>query len=104
MGDRNTLQNLVAVVVTIRFGGLLRGELEALHGHKGYGWVCPWMTVGVVRCQYGRICLGQRWMLSFEEAPGSQRELVLSFVPKLPWVGGSVGVSIIETYTASLVS
>ena len=27
-------------VVTPRFGGLLHRELEALHGHKGYGrWV-----------------------------------------------------------------
>ena len=43
-----------------RFGGLLHGELEALGRHKGNGWVCPWATVGVVRCWYGKVCL---WMM-----------------------------------------
>ena len=33
-------------VVTLRFGGLLHGELElSSEGHKGYGRVCPGMTV-----------------------------------------------------------
>ena len=45
-------------IVTIVFGGLLQGELEALHGHKSYERVCPWTTVVVVGCRYGRVCTG----------------------------------------------
>ena len=36
-------------VVTPRFVGLL-------HRHKGYGGVCPWTTVEIVWCRYGRAC------------------------------------------------
>ena len=59
-------------VVTPRFGVLL-------HGHKGYGQVCPGTTVDVVGCRYGRVCPETR-----VEALGSRRELMLSFRTKLP--------------------
>ena len=45
-------------VMTPGFGDPLYGELEALHGHKGYGQVCQWTTVDVVVCRYGWVCPG----------------------------------------------
>ena len=50
--------NIGSSIATPKFGGLLHEELEALHGHKGFGWVCPWTTVSVVGCWYCRVCRG----------------------------------------------
>ena len=44
--------------MTPGFGDLLYGELEALHGHKGYGRVCQWTTEGVIVCRYRLVCHG----------------------------------------------
>ena len=57
MGDRNTLQIGSSGGIP-RSEGLLHGELEALGRHKDNGQVCPWATVGVFRCWYGRVCPG----------------------------------------------
>ena len=48
MGDRNTLQN-GGSEVTLRFGDLLRRELDAVGPCAGHGRVCPEMTVDVVK-------------------------------------------------------
>ena len=90
MGDRNTLQN-GGSVVTLRFGGLFRRELDAL------GPCVPGTCTD-------RLVLERQWMSSGEEAPDTLRGLALSFRTKFPWVGGSVAISIWGTYTALLVS
>ena len=79
--------------VTLRLGGLLHGELEAVHGlHTGVFMT----TVGVVGCQYGRVCLSgndggchrvkrsQTLREDTGKAPGRS----------LPEKGGSVEVSV----------
>ena len=71
-------------------------------GHKGYGRDCPWTTVAVVWCRYGRVCPG--WMLSDEEALGFRREYMLRFRTKLYQKRGSIAENIKGNYTASQVT
>ena len=47
-------------IVTPWFSGLLHGQFGISAWAQGLwtGLVCPWMTIGVTECCYGRVCPG----------------------------------------------
>ena len=65
--------------MTPGFGDLLYGELEALHGHKGYGRVCQWTKEGVVVCSYRLVFPGNNSGCRRVKRLRAHRELMLSF-------------------------